>query len=298
MSVIYETLSAVQFYNRVGACYLYFNNLHWIIGGQIGATSYNDVWNSPDGMNWTRVQDNAAFSARQFLAGCVFDGAMWIMGGRAAGNNFHDVWTSTDGITWTQVSSNPTFPAMHAMNVLVFNSAMWVLGGMRSPDVAARSAAIYSSTDGITWTSHGNGAYGAREYSALFVIGSYAYLVSGAQDGGGYMSDVWRSTDCITWSQISTGQFTARYGQRGAFYNNKMWVVCGTNAAALNNIYSSPDGITWTLLGITVAYIYYHCSFTIGDSIFLIGGVGNGISKINMNYDAPAPVEKSGGYFL
>lgn len=299
MAISFEQIST-QFWGRSGAVYLYFNNKHWMIGGS-ETTSKNDVWNSDNGIDWICVQPNASFSPVRFHAGLVFDNKMWIFGGRGdTGNNFTSVYYSTDGITWTLATNTPGWNACHAMNMIVFDGKMWMFGGQRQPDAAAWEYRIFSSSDGINWTYRGDGAYGQREYSAIFVIGSYIYLISGFGAGGdGYKNDVWRSSDGINWTQISTGQFTTRYGQRGVFYDNKMWVVCGTNAGFINDVFSSSDGITWTELSIKINYIYYHICFAHENSIIMIGGYNNGISRINMDYVQPQKTEnKCGGFFL
>jgi len=297
MSIIFEQISN-QFYGRSGACYLYFNSLHWIIGGRDSAY-HNDVWNSIDGINWVQVAALTAFPAKAFIAGCVYDNKMWIFGGSTGSVNDSGIWSSSDGITWTNSGALPSTYPLHAMNTVVFNNKMWIFGGMGAPSdpSALRNNQIFSSSDGSSWTSHGTGAYGPREYSGVLVIGSYIYIIAGAATD--YMSDVWRSSDGINWSQISTGQFTSRYGQKSVIYDNKMWVICGTNAGIINDAFYSSDGISWTELSIKLRYIYYHNLIASGSSVIIVGGTYNGISRINMNYTPPVKTEHEyGGVFL
>jgi hypothetical protein len=94
------------------------------------------------------------------------------------------------------------------------------------------------------------------------------------------------SSDGINWTRISNDQFPGRYGQKGALYNNKMWVVCGTSESALSDVYSSSDGITWTKC-LDIKKTWYHCLFSVGDCIYIVGGNYNGISRINFNYSPP-----------
>ena len=54
----------------------------WIIGGYGGGTTfYNDVWSSSDGSSWTKVTDNAGFSARYLHGAVAFKDRLWVIGG-------------------------------------------------------------------------------------------------------------------------------------------------------------------------------------------------------------------------
>ena len=69
------------------------NDAVWFLAGEDPGIGYtNDVWRSPDGLNWT--QENPPWSARRNPAAAVFDGYVWIMGGSQGHNGpfFNDVW--------------------------------------------------------------------------------------------------------------------------------------------------------------------------------------------------------------
>jgi len=287
MSIVFEQISN-QFYSRTGACYLYFNNLHWIIGGS-DASRHNDVWNSTDGINWTQIAATTAFPAKSFISGCVYDDKMWIFGGSTGITNDPIIWSSSDGITWVNSGSLPSIYPLHAINLIVFNNKIWIFGGCEAPNRGVNNGDIYNSSNGSDWTYIGAGAYGARQYSSVLFYNNYIYLIAGANTA--YVNDVWRSSDGINWSQISIGQFTERYGQRGAIYNNKMWIVCGGNDyGGVNNIFYSTDGIAWTELSIKGKYLYYHNLIVSMESIILVGGTYNGISRINFDYTPPVKI--------
>jgi hypothetical protein len=72
--------------------------------------------------------------------------------------------------------------------------------------------------------------------------------------------DAYSSTDGTTWTRTSgTGvagstPFTARYAHGAVVFNNRMWVIAGSNAPTAgglivnpNMIYDSLDGVTWTV---------------------------------------------------
>jgi hypothetical protein len=113
-----------------------FNGQMWLIGGGVYGTPstpgalYNDVWNSTDGVTWTRVTYHAPWNPRIYHDITVFDGHMWVIGGHGpdSSSNLADVWYSIDGVHWTQLANTP-WPGRHAASVAVFKNALWLTGG-------------------------------------------------------------------------------------------------------------------------------------------------------------------------
>jgi len=107
---------------RCGAAAFTLLGKMWVTGG--GACDYsrvyNDIWSSPDGVNWTQSPNPAPWSARMWP--CValgHDGVLWLAGGYAQtdwnksgtltvryGANHADVWYSRDGIDWKQLKAD------------------------------------------------------------------------------------------------------------------------------------------------------------------------------------------------
>ena len=57
--------------------------------------SYNDIWNSQDGLNWTKVKDNndKGWKKRADFGALVMDSKIWIVGGRYNYSRlYNDVW--------------------------------------------------------------------------------------------------------------------------------------------------------------------------------------------------------------
>ena len=95
----------------------------WVTGG--GACDYsavyNDIWSSPDGVNWTQSATPAQWSGR--LWPCVVsdgNGIIWLVGGyaptdwnndgdgptRRYGANHADVWYTRNGTDWRQLKAD------------------------------------------------------------------------------------------------------------------------------------------------------------------------------------------------
>lgn len=111
-----------------------FKDRMWVLGGGTYDTPqhpqrkfYNDVWSSPDGVNWQRHAEHAPWKARQYHEVAVFDDKMWVLEGWNQTNR-NDVWYSSDGATWHELPNTPWKPR-HAASVFVTRDALWIVAG-------------------------------------------------------------------------------------------------------------------------------------------------------------------------
>ena len=114
---------------------LAFDNKLWLIGGGKwlpSAEVYSDIWNSPDGVHWTKVTDKAPGHPRFWFSSLVYKNRMWIMGGMQDAKHYfsNDVWCSTDGLIWTQLNSDKVWSRRHESSAYVFDGKIWLGGGM------------------------------------------------------------------------------------------------------------------------------------------------------------------------
>jgi hypothetical protein len=117
-----------------------FKGRMWILGGGLYETpnaperrSYNDVWSSADGVNWTRHLESAPWAPRTYHSVAVFDDRMWVLAGfleqgPGKSGNRNDVWYSTNGVDWTELPGTP-WKGRHAASVFVYDHALWVVAG-------------------------------------------------------------------------------------------------------------------------------------------------------------------------
>jgi hypothetical protein len=147
-------------------------------------------------------------------SGClVYNNKMWIIAGGAectlAGGVKSDVWSSSNGAAWTEATASAAFGQRWGVGAVVFNNKMWVIGGLSL---------------------------------------------------SGYLNDVWSSTDGATWTKVlASAPFAGRENFGCLVYNNMIWVIGGDNTegvgtasdtgCALSDVWSSPDGVNWTLAG-------------------------------------------------
>jgi hypothetical protein len=111
------------------------NGSMWMLGGSNEASrrSYNEVWKTEDGINWTLVNESAPWAGRYWHTVASFDHKIWLMGGMATGIEMNDVWYSEDGINWREFKSttgNVPLGTRHAQSTTVFDNALWYMCGI------------------------------------------------------------------------------------------------------------------------------------------------------------------------
>jgi N-acetylneuraminic acid mutarotase len=91
------------------------------------------------------------------------------------------------------------------------------------------------------------------------IVAQKVFLLGGAQTSvpSGYSNDVWSTQNMSAWTQLlPNAQSSSRWSQRASYgfassiyFNNKIWVFAGQDISSnfLNDIWSSPDGVTWRL---------------------------------------------------
>jgi hypothetical protein len=174
--------------------------------------------NAPTSANnnngWSSVTTNAPWSPRYGLKGDVLNGNMYIVGGASGSgsvtNYYGDVWRSSDGKNWTN-TANPGFGGRYGSQVVAFNNQLFLIGGNASGTLKND---VWSSPDGVTWTQ------------------------------------ILANNNAIGKNVVGGTQFCKRQDFCTAVFNNQMWVIGGADVTAgsdgLNDVWSSPDGITWT----------------------------------------------------
>ncbi len=114
-----------------------FDGRLWIMGGghwNPENIPRNDVWCSEDGVSWTQVTAEAAWTPRMWFSLVAYRGRMWVFGGWSRANgNFNDVWYTKDGKDWTELKSDVIWTRRHAQSAYVFRDRIWLAGGHAEP---------------------------------------------------------------------------------------------------------------------------------------------------------------------
>lgn len=236
-----------------------FKGRLWVIGGRVWDTLYsNDIWSSADGVNWTLHTADAPFAKRFGHRVIEFNGKLLLIGGRSAEGFLNDVWESSDGIHWTQVTSAAAFPPRYEHQVAEFNHKLWLVGGTNNNPYTGESFAdVWSSADGVTWNQAiANADFGGRAEHQLVVYENQLVLLGGKWpfwEG----DNTWSTTDGINWQlkgewkhlkyQGRTFSIEQALGQSAIVFNGKIWMITGYGYGVRAQVWSSTDGINWTL---------------------------------------------------
>ena len=174
-----------------------FKNKMWVMGGWDGVMEDGitgrpkDVWSSDNGINWTRVTANAAWSGRTNHSSVVFDDKIWVMGGNAAEGRKDDVYYSADGINWVQAIEHARWTPRHRHSSVVFDDKIWVLGGLGLRDSDKKNDVWYSS-NGTNWTqSTSNVTWSKRRSHRSVVFKNKIWVLGGFGVGDNSKNDVY-----------------------------------------------------------------------------------------------------------
>jgi hypothetical protein len=178
-----------------------FKGKLWIMGGQTlpqfapaPETFHNDVWNSENGVAWTRVLEHAPWSPRGMIGGAaVFKDRIWILGGGTYDTPqtpqrtfYNDVWSSADGINWRRHAEHAAWHPRQYHDVAVWDGRIWVLEGWNQ----GNRNDVWCSDDGVHWRELSGTPWPARHAASVFVYDDALWMVA----GNNMSADVWRLT--------------------------------------------------------------------------------------------------------
>lgn len=251
-------LAVQQFRPRDGAVGAYFADKLWLLGGWNPADTpqtNNEVWCSPDGVNWQFV-GNAPWERRHAFGVAVLGDRLWVVGGDAnTGHYQNDVWSSADGVNWRLETNTVPWANRASQYVLAYDNKLWLLGGMEMfqqlpPFVSYND--VYSTSDGVRWTQVTPAAawsprgliMGSVVFdSAMWVVGGGTY------DLRTFNNDVWRSSDGVNWALVTAAApWTPRQYQSVGVFAGKIWMVNGgspDSPGGNSDVWYSADGSTW-----------------------------------------------------
>lgn len=218
-----------------------------IMAGLTGATSANIFTQRTSGVSgtirWVRYVNS------RFIAG----------GSSVLAN----ILTSTDGITWSATATTPsTSDVAYGAGLYVMirdadlysssDLASWTLrqsgsaaaftsvdwnGSLFVATVSGGGGVVYTSSDGITWTSRATAVDSTSGRGGIFTNGSLFIALSQRTTAPVYV--VQTSTDGTNWTVRATSS-SASFGQSGVWTGSKA-IIPGASDPLTSN-----DGLTWT----------------------------------------------------
>lgn len=163
-----------------------FKDKIWIIGGEDKNTKYDDIWNSSDGINWTKQKSSLPFGARSGSQIVELGDKLYLL------NN--DVWSSTDGLSWELVTREIVKgEEIFGYTAVVFDQRIWLLGCNRNGQF---SSEVLVSADGKNWEGR-DAPWSPRGGIAAAVFDGKIYMTGGKYGGTPnqpnfvYSNDLW-----------------------------------------------------------------------------------------------------------
>jgi hypothetical protein len=200
-------------------------------------------------LNWTRVLEHAPFTARDSSGEIHHNNQMVILGGYIP-ELVNDVWTSSNGTDWKQVGNVPSEAGINVPVAFSYAGKMWI---------STQDGNFYSSPDGKAWTLVTDKAPWRKRYCAGSTVFAGKMWVAGGAGGEnatgtGLHNDLWSSTDGVNWKlELAHAPWSPRqlFGNLVA-HNGRLFVVGGGVVSyqpfrAYSDVWSSPDGINWSL---------------------------------------------------
>lgn len=192
------------------------------------------VWNSSDGVNWTRVpRDEDVFGggASMWDVTVAGPGLVAVGGDRQASL----VWTSRDGISWDRVHREiheEPFLDDTFMYAVAATEELIVAGGF---DMEGEGANMWTSADGLTWLLLPRRTW--TEFERTTVTGIVAHGTGWVAVGDG----LWTSPDGLSWSQVADRFTIWPYSLNGAAAFGDDVIVVGSN-------WETGSASVWSLL--------------------------------------------------
>jgi hypothetical protein len=167
-----------------------FDNKIWIIGGEDKNTQYSDIWNSADGIIWTKQKDSLPFRKRSRNQVVELNGKLYLIG--------QDVWSSTDALNWIKETNKilSKEESFYPGTAIVFDNKIWLLGCNRGGKFKSQ---VFVSNDGknwlgqeTPWTPRGGIAATVYKNKIYMTGGKYGGLEeNGTTTEFIYSNDVW-----------------------------------------------------------------------------------------------------------
>jgi hypothetical protein len=195
---------------------------------------------SPDGVTWTQrtTPDPTAY---YFLWSVTYGNGLFVASGIS-----DSIMTSPDGINWTV--RNPATPLVPLANQtsnltdITYANGLFVAVGEAYPAPGQTIAHIITSPDGVTWTTHDPGLpqtiQGYNWITVAYGNGKFVIALTQVFTGEFF---VLTSPDGQTWTRQPSPLFDPYETFLDIAYGKGQFVAVG------DRIWTSPDGINWTL---------------------------------------------------
>lgn len=291
---------SLPFTYRDGCGLLNFKNKMWLLGGwdppyHEPTYTCSEIYSSADGINW-EYHGEAPWPPRHISGWQVHDDAMYIVGGDPQSGNLSDVWKSEDGINWIQLLDSIPYFLPHRNSIMTASVNDYILnfGGQQVTYEPGSLNEVWKSYDGIEWEQLPDAPWEGRGMilnSCVDTNTNTVWMLGGGRvwDRRCYQ-DVWKTTDGIDWELVNDdAPWGAKYWHTTAWFDNKMWVICGiTNQTDNSETWYSADGITWyEIKHPKYTARHGHATTVFDNALWMMTGIGTNDSWKLVNTNPP-----------
>lgn len=233
---------------RHGSGWLVHDNRLWVIGGDLN----DDVWSSPDGVNWTQSIAHAPFGRRYtpnaasingyivVYAGQYWESIDWCSGRTdciAVGRR--DVWRSRDGVNWEQATPGAPWEGRGLIHgSIVHDGEIYLVGGglkvvppgEQYSETSAEFTDIWSSADGINWRKRlDKFTFAPRTHFSVLSTPAGCYVSDGSVGTQVNLSnDLFFAADCINYAPVPDAPpLQRRHASSLAYWNGSIVILGG-----------------------------------------------------------------------
>lgn len=180
--------------------------------------------------------------------------------------------------------------------LVVHDGYMWLIGGwLGDYNVHSDSkgdywtSQVWRTNDGVNWENMGDAPWKPRHGFGCVSYKGKIWVISGDDS-----RDIWSTVDGKIWTKERDNvPFNWRYFPYVAVFNDRIWLIGGSNGwwnnyEVYNDVWSSDDGIVWTLETQTAAFTARSMisgSIVLNDNIYIIGGGVGGPDELAGSYN-------------
>ena len=271
--------TAAPFAPRAEHSLTVFQGRLWVIAGRNSTGYLDDAWSSLDGVTW-RLESHFGNYGRAGHRTIVHNSRMYVIGRAQFVDNF--VYSTADGVNWQDHDpvDVPTWITRFA--AASFRNRLWMFGGTDglSGTCCARGE-VWSSSSANSWRFESLGApFSSMPGAKMLAFNNELYLTSSSTHVNHQNQRPWKTSDVLDWTMSGNASWPlARSHQVMLTHNNQLFLIGGRNLqpgtfnGGHSDVYSTPDGFTWTR-NTAHAFLgrYGHSGYVINGRMFVLGG--------------------------
>jgi len=227
----------------------------FVANEQMFAFHHEGVWNSADGVNWTKIDLPSIRRDAYETRYVQFNNHVYALG-HNQGNYLNGIRfgstirRTTDFKRWETLAEKSDFPNRVFYGAVVFGGKIWLMGGF---DGKNYHNDIWNSADGARWTRVAErAAWSPRNAGVLVEFKNRIWMLGGGvidgmmNDNPNSNKEIWSSADGVNWTQATENMKISTLGTPVVF-DDKLWLV-GANRNDGNFARSSlvtSDALTW-----------------------------------------------------